>query len=35
MMSIYDVSSVIHPILENKTSKHEIIYTNITCKYKK
>ena len=25
MMSIYDVSSVIHPILEYKTSKHGAI----------
>ena len=35
MMSIYDVSSVIHPIPEYKTSKYEIIYTNIICKDKK
>ena len=34
MMSIYDASSVIHPILEYKTSKHGIIYTNIICKDK-
>ena len=34
-MSIYDVSSVIHPILEYKTSKYGIIYTNIICKDKK
>ena len=34
-MSIYDVSSVIHPIPEYKTSKHGIIYTNIICKDKK
>ena len=26
MMSVYDVSSVIHPIPEYKTSKHGIIY---------
>ena len=35
MMSMYDVSSVIHPIPEYKTSKHGIIYTNIICKDKK
>ena len=35
LMSIYDASSVIHPIPEYKTSKYEIIYTNIICKYKK
>ena len=35
MMYIYDVSSVIHPIPEYKTSKYGIIYTNIICKYKK
>ena len=35
LMSIYDVSSVIHPIPECKTSKYEIIYTNIICKDKK
>ena len=34
MMSIYDVSSVIHPNPEYKTSKYEIIYTNIICKDK-
>ena len=34
-MSIYDVSSVIHPILEYKTSKYGIIYTNIICKDQK
>ena len=34
-MSIYDVSSVIHPIPKYKTSKHGIIYTNIISKYKK
>ena len=27
-MSIYDVSSIIHPIPKYKTSKHGIIYTN-------
>ena len=31
---IYDVSLVIHPIPEYKTSKHGIIYTNIICKDK-
>ena len=35
MMSIYDASSLIHPIPEYKTSKHGIIYINIICKYKK
>ena len=35
LMSIYDVSSVIHLIIEYKTSKHGIIYTNIISKYKK
>ena len=35
MMSIYDASSVIHPIPEYKTSKHGIIYTNIIYKDKK
>ena len=35
LMSIYDASSVIHPIPEYKTSKHGIIYTNIISKYKK
>ena len=35
MMSIYDASSVIHPIPEYETSKNGIIYTNIICKYKK
>ena len=35
MMSIDDVSSVIHPIPEYKTSKHGIMYTNIISKYKK
>ena len=34
MMSIYDVSSVIHPIPEYKTSKHGAMYTNIICKDK-
>ena len=29
LMSIYDVSSVIHPIPEYKTSKYGIIYTNM------
>ena len=35
LMSIYDASSVIHPIPEYKTSKHGIMYTNIISKYKK
>ena len=35
LMSIYDASSVIHPIPEYKTSKHGIMYTNIICKDKK
>ena len=35
MMSIYDVSSVIHPIPKYKTSKYGIIYSNIICKDKK
>ena len=29
LMSIYDVSSVIHPIPEYKTSKYGSIYTNM------
>ena len=29
LMSIYDASSVIHPIPEYKTSKYGIIYTNM------
>ena len=33
-MSIYDVSLVIYPILEYKTSKHGTMYTNIICKDK-
>ena len=35
MVSMYDVSSVMHPIPEYKTSKHGIIYTNIICKDQK
>ena len=35
MMSIYDVSSVIHPISEYKTSKPRAMYTNIICKDQK
>ena len=35
MMSIYDVSSVMHPIPKYKTLKHGTMYTNIICKYKK
>ena len=35
LMSIYDASSVIHPIPEYKTSKHGIMYTNIICKDEK
>ena len=34
-MSIYDVSSVTHPIPEYKTSKHGAMYTNIICKDQK
>ena len=34
MMSMYDVSSIIHPILEYKTSKHGAMYTNIIYKDK-
>ena len=34
-MSIYDASSITHPIPEYQTSKHGIIYINIICKYKK
>ena len=33
-MSMDDVSSVMHPISEYKTSKHGAIYTNIICKDK-
>ena len=33
-MSIYDASSITHPIPEYQTSKHGIIYINIICKYK-
>ena len=35
LMSIYDASSVIHPILEYKTSKQGAMYTNIICEDKK
>ena len=34
-MSIYDASSITHPIPEYQTSKHGIIYINIICKDKK